>query len=236
MIFLPVNNKLEQLAHTRYELFFDSTGNVYVKNLKTNRVYMLLIDNTNNIILVHDSEYVYREHQPFINKLKLSSDPTSLKGKVIIEKQKENNNNGEEDNEDSDVEENIEKEIDIVRNLYPEDMDYYQEENDYLDEFDDDDYFQFASVGNNNIYVCDTDEYTATYDTLVYEGSFTSVNNMIYKTTYCGIPIPYRLLIFSNGDFVIRTIGEYQIHNKLAENEHGEPYFVIIAKQNISFK
>ena len=36
-----------------YEVFFDWTGNIYIKSQKTNKTYQLLVDSTNNLELIY---------------------------------------------------------------------------------------------------------------------------------------------------------------------------------------
>lgn len=233
MKIIPIDESFSQKHGSEYMLFFDSAGNAYLLALD-GKAYQILIEK-DNIILVYDKDFQFRKYDQQFKKLKLSSDPRSLKGKIIKEKEKEDDEQGEERLSDEEGDD----ELNIVRKMYPEDLEYYEEneqdtnEYDELDDFAEDDNFEFAFTGQqNNIVISDTDEYTAIYDTIVYNGSYQGNNVIVLKTTYCGLPLPYRLLIFSSGDFVIKTIAEQQIHNKLSE-QNGEPCFVQIKREKI---
>ena len=45
------------------------------------------------------------------------------------------------------------------------------------------------------------------------------------KTTYKGYSLPYRLLIYSSGEFIIKTVGISQWYNQLSELNN-EPCFI----------
>lgn len=229
MIIKPVDIKLNHIHEYIFELLFDSAGNAYLM-ANGGKTYQLLIENNDNIICVEDAQFVFNKYNIPLKKLKLSSDPMSLKGKIIKEKRKEEDEN-EENQNDSDEGNDYE----VIRRLYPEDFDFYQDsdgEEEEINSEDELDEFQFAMPGLCDIRISDSDEYTAIYDTIVYNGSYEK-NNVVLKTTYCGTPLPYRLLIFSSGEFIIKKIADSQIINRLSCNENGEPYFIQQQKENL---
>ena len=207
----------------KIEMFFDYVGNVYLNY--NNFIYMILINNDNNIVCVKDNNFNYPLYDCNIKKLKQTTDPKTLKGKIV-----KNINNDDND-------------LNIITKLYPEELEFYEDEindielnTDFDKDFDyEDDRFEFSSPTNNNIRFYETDDSTATYDTIIYEGSFNNLfgNSIVLKSTYCGVPLPYRLLIYSEGDFIIKTIGQYYYHNKLFIDDMFEPYFILINKTNI---
>lgn len=228
MIIKPVDIKLNHIHEHIFELLFDSAGNAYLM-ANDGKTYQLLIESNDNIICIQDIQFVFHKHNIPLKKLKLSSNPMSLKGKIIKEKEKENEED-EENQNDSDEEDDYK----VIRRLYPEDFDFYQDsdEEEVDSEEDEMDEFQFAMPGSCDIRISNSDEYTAIYDTIVYNGSYEK-NNVVLKTTYCGTPLPYRLLIFSSGEFIIKKIADSQIVNRLSCNGDGEPYFIQQQKENL---
>jgi hypothetical protein len=222
MHILPINNKGDKINDSSYQLFFDSAGNAYI--MKNNKVYQILIESNNNISLIYDAEFIFHPYDSNIKNMKLSTDPSSLKGKIIKNKINEEDDQNNSDDED-----------DLTHQLYPEDDDYYQDDENN-DDIDDSFDFSLVNAQDNNIKIYDTDEYTAIYDSIVYNGSYYSNNNIIFKTNYTGYTLPYRLLIFSSGEFIIKTIGINYWYNQLSETENGEPCFTNSINHSIHIK
>jgi hypothetical protein len=203
-----------------YEVFFDWTGNIYIKSQKTNKTYQLLVDSTNNLELIYFDNPEFTDSNISFKKMKLSTDPSSLKGKVIKKKLNDTNDNVENTNVESDDEtDNLNQE------LYPENLEYVDNddnESNYSDDIQD--YFEFSKT-NSDINIYTSDESTAIYETFIYNGSYNLHNNLMVKTLYKGYSLPYRLLIYSSGEFIIKTIGISQWYNQLSESNN-EPIFI----------
>ena len=218
----PINKEGNHL-NISYDVFFDWAGNIYIKSNKTDKIYQILITKDNNIEFIHYENPDLIETSIEYKKMKLSTDPSSLKGKIV--KNKMNEEEKEDNSEDDEDYENVNK-------LYPEDLDYY-ENNDNENDSDSDqmDAFDFSNV-DTDIKIYSSDEYTAIYDTFIYNGS-TQYNNLIVKSTYKGYPLPYRLLIYSSGEFIIKTIGHSYWYNQLVNNDNDEPILLNSNKDSI---
>ena len=214
LLIKPIDQNGSQLD-SLYEVFFDWTGNIYLKSQKTNKTYHLLVDNKNNIELIYFDNPEFNECTISFKKMKLSSDPSSLKGKIVKTKI----------NEENHVESDDETDNKLNKELYPENLEYFDDENEN-EEYSDDvqDYFEFSKTDNElNIY--SSEEPTAIYETFIYNGSSNLHHTLITKTFYKGYSLPYRLLIFSSGEFIIKTIGISQWYNQLSELNN-EPVFI----------
>jgi len=217
LLIKPIDINGSQI-NSSYEVFFDYTGNVYIKSQKTNKTYQILIDSTNNIELIYFDNPDFNRCDISFKKMKLSTDPTSLKGKII---KKKLNDTEDDVNVNSDEETEPDK---INKELYPEDLEYFEDDNE--SEYSDDiqDYFEFSKT-NSDINVYTSDETTAIYEAFIYNGSYNLHNNLIVKTSYKGYSLPYRLLIYSSGEFIIKTIGISQWYSQLSES-NDEPYII----------
>jgi len=212
LLIKPIDQNGSQID-SLYEVFFDWTGNIYLKSQKTNKIYQILVTNINNIELIYFDDPEFNDCNISFKKMKLSTDPTSLKGKLIKKKNNDTNDNIESDDETNN----------INQELYPENLEYFEDDNesDYSDDIQD--YFAFSKTDSEiNIYT--SDESTAIYDTFIYNGSYNLHNNLMIKTLYNGYSLPYRLLIYSSGEFIIKTIGISQWYNQLSESNN-EPFF-----------
>jgi hypothetical protein len=206
MLLIHLNNK----SNTAYEVFFDWTGNVYLKSQKTEKIYQIYVDTNNNIILIDCNDMEFSACDIGFKQMKLTSEPSSLKGKI----QKE------DETKDKDVNKNDSHIEDI---LYPEENEYYEDDDEIYSDDDLTDSFNFSKI-NSEINIYSTDESTSIYDTFVYNGSY-QYNSLIIKTSYNGYSLPYRLLIYTSGEFIIKTIGQSQWYNQLSEL-NDEPYFI----------
>jgi hypothetical protein len=224
LLIKPIDQNRSQID-SFYEVFFDWTGNIYINSQNTNKTYQILVDNQNNIELVYFDNPDFNDCNISFKKMKLSTDPSSLKGKLVKTKI-HNNDDTIESDDDTDNKLNDE--------LYPENLEYFDNENDNKSEYSDDvqDYFEFSKT-ECDINIYSSDESTAIYETFIYNGSLNLHNSLITKTFYKGYSLPYRLLIFSSGEFIIKTIGISQWYNQLSESNN-EPYF--INSKNTSIK
>jgi hypothetical protein len=160
MHIIPADINNNKINTSSYELFFDSMGNAYLKNnsnayLKNNdKVYQILIESDNNISLIYDKDFKFNPYNVSLQNMKLSTNPMSLKGKII--KQKIQDEDNDDDNESINSVEDEENNLNYQ--LYPEDLDYYQNENDIDSDDEIIDSFYFSSVNPScPISVYDTD-------------------------------------------------------------------------------
>ena len=154
MHIIPADINNNKINTSSYELFFDSMGNAYLKNnsnayLKNNdKVYQILIESDNNISLIYDKDFKFNPYNVSLQNMKLSTNPMSLKGKII--KQKIHDEENDDDNESINSVEDEDEENNLNYQLYPEDLDYYQNENDIDSDDEIIDSFYFSSVNPLN--------------------------------------------------------------------------------------
>jgi hypothetical protein len=219
LLIKPFNNNGTKIDSS-YEIFFDWAGNIYLESKKTNKIYQVLVDNTDNIILVQCSNPDFNKCDISFKKMKLSNDQSSLKGKII------KTINNEENDLYSESTNKLEHE------LFPENLDYIDDDdNDEKNSSDEEDYFEFSKI-NDDINIYSSDDTSAIYETFIYNGSYNSQNNLMFKTSYKGYSLPYRLLIFSSGEFIIKTVGLYQWFVQLSEM-NDEPCLINPKKTSI---
>jgi hypothetical protein len=183
-----------------YDTFFDKGGNFYIKNEE--KIYQLIIDSTNNIQFIHDPYFESNNTAMTLGKLKPTSDPYSLKGKIIKDEneQDKDNDNDSDNGEDPNVRQ--------LNQLFPENDDFFENDTDLKELSDgDEDYFTFSSIDGSIIKIVQTDEYDAIYDTLIYDGTL-DMAHVLFKSTRIGDPLPYRLMLYTSGYFVFKPIGD----------------------------
>jgi hypothetical protein len=202
-------------------IFFDKTGNVFIKS--NNDMYILEIDNANNISLLKDENYNTDDND---DAQYLTCDglcdgicnicPTKI-SKLCVIPDPDNKNNGDDKNDDD--------------KYYPENKNLLDIKDDDLQEDTlracyDDHQFIFSSVKQNfDIEIINSDDFVALYDTFIYEGE-PDGNELIFVSS-CdnNVKLMYRLLIYTSGHFYFRPTGEIIKKNKLIISDDGALMF-----------
>jgi len=187
---------------------FDKFGNIYFSSIHSpDDLYDLTITNKNTIECEIYNNNNNNNNNKQINliqgelvSLKLKD---TLKGKII--------NEMEDKSYDTDSENELCE--DVVKNYYPEDLEY----NEYIDkELSREPFFSFnvpKDYNLNNV-VFDREDILALHDTLIYNG-IPSECNLIAKTTLVNDLVLYRLCVYTSGDIKFRSIGSNDINYKI---------------------
>jgi hypothetical protein len=224
---LDNNNKINTIV-----VNLDPYGNIYFSNNDNlNDSYQVNVSGKNIPFLDHFNYEIEGEYNKNIGTFTLIDKHNSLKTKLKMKIQKENNYDDDEENSDDEYDLDGDK----LSEYYPEDDDHVNnEDNEEVDEiYGNDQYidedniknygydnkkFDFWSSGSENIipilYRKDSD-IMALYDTYIYDN-----NNLIFKSNSPNNDSIYRFRLNTSGEIYYRIIGQVEKKFKLMFNEN----------------
>lgn len=195
------------------DILFDKSGNLFVKHDK--KMYIIEIDNKNNITLCKDENY--NEDEFMEQKCDDTCDgncatcPPKISKLCLVCDDDSTNKKPDEQNEVDDM-------------YYPENKSFANMQQETRD---DDEYeFTFSKTNQNvMINVVNSDDYPALYDTLVYDGC-PDDNKLVFSSLCVGdMKLMYRLMVYTSGEFYFRPTGEKIKKNKLILSDDNELTF-----------
>jgi hypothetical protein len=226
-------------------VLFDTNGNLYFKY--ENKLYDIEIHKNYNLSC-ELSNYIEEENKQIkINygTLKLSTDPKSLKGKTQKEYLKELKKIEEEENNEIEYEdEDEEDDYSILEKYYPEDLEYFENNNKILDNLEDYEiscsFYKEPNLLKEDVQVYTLDDIHPLYETLIYNQDLSS-GDLMFKTKLNNTIILYRLRLYKSGEIAFRPISDKEVYYELSVNENNLLYLFTNQinqdnKTNINFK
>jgi len=206
MYYFPIKKDNEFI---KSDITFDLYGNLYITINKL--IYQININGKNQPCAESGDYHIIDDTNSNINKFTLLDKDTSLKSNVIKNKNMEDYGSDEEYDSDGEP---------IDKNDYYEEDKYVlddepteEDDNKSVDSNDDNQKFLFSYVNPscqlkiNNRYNGDI---MSLYDTYLYDD-----NMLCFKSNAPHNQILYRIKLFSNGNFSLRSIGDQDILYRL---------------------